>query len=185
LCCCGDLNETVCINRVWTQQETKCVCTWATSVLLHFADNGEVPQMKHLLLHTWPQERAPNPYKLRTIGQLCCTHIHWHFPSNTIPSTDRQTVNFRSNCILHKYYPMQCTVFHCTLLPLKVPKIIYVFVTTASNSRVGNVVITYKGTDTFSVDVTFKTMTFLYRDSPSVTSTDEVSEPTQAVRQYK
>jgi hypothetical protein len=36
-----------------------------------------------------------------------------------------------------------------------------------------------------SVDVTFKSMTFLYRDSPSVTSTDEVSEPTQAVRQYK
>jgi len=61
--------------------------------------------MKHIGWHTWRQSSTPSTYKLRTTRQLCYTFIHWHFHSNPNPPTDRETVSFRSSCILHTSKP--------------------------------------------------------------------------------
>ena len=110
LCGRGDINEIFCVSRIWLQQQTNSVCTWATTVLLHCADSGVVKHMKHFKWHTWPQSRSPNHFKLRTIGQLQCTFISWQFHSTTIPTTDCQTQIFAqavfctNNILRHTYY---------------------------------------------------------------------------------
>jgi len=112
-------------NRVWMQQQTKCACTGATGVLLHCADSGEVPHMKHFKWHMWPQSRTTNRYKLRTIShtmkvqqvnavQLFTVSVCWHNSTATegIANTgNRQTAgnnklhikrNSRNNIITGK-----------------------------------------------------------------------------------